>query len=65
MLVGQQVPYTYKYDAPSQEKEVWKGIKQNLKSRALAAMPQEEALEIIRSDGWAWRPGFYESASSW
>jgi tryptophan halogenase len=65
MLVGQKVPYAHKHKPSEQEQQVWSGIKQQLKTRALAAMPQEEALSIIRSDNWGWRPDFYANASTW
>jgi tryptophan halogenase len=65
MFVGQQVPYEKTYTPSDAERQLWNGVKAELKQRADNAMPQEEALAVIRSEGWSWRPDFYASASRW
>ena len=63
MLVGQRVPYRNRYVPSESERHEWRRIQDNLRTKALAAMPQEQALSIIRSDDWNWRPDFYRQAS--
>jgi tryptophan halogenase len=65
MLVGQDVPYANPYSPSDQEQAEWQRIQNSLASQASTAMPQEEALPILRSDSWVWRPGFYQEAARW
>jgi tryptophan halogenase len=65
MLVGQSVPYSREFDPTPAERQTWAGIQRTLARRAQEAMPQEEALAIIRSPAWTWKPGFYQEAATW
>lgn len=65
MLVGQGVPYRRKQEPLPEEKATWKAHCDRIDARAAAGMPVAEALEMIRSDRWSWRPDFYRNAVRW
>jgi hypothetical protein len=64
-MVGQAVPYNRNFKPSGDELAIWEALKEEMALRASSAMKQEEALAIIRSDGWGWRPDFYTSVSRW
>lgn len=65
MLVGQQVPYPNTHEPTPQESSIWQQYKTTLKSRAERAIDMAEAVRIIRSPQWGWRPDFYKQANQW
>jgi tryptophan halogenase len=65
LLVGQRVPYHETYKPSKRELDGWTAIKNEYTRRAWAAMSQEEALQVIRSDYWQWNPEFYRSVAPW
>jgi len=65
MLVGQDVPYDREFKPSDDEQAIWEALKDEMLRRASSAMKQEDALKIIRSESWGWRPDFYSSVSRW
>lgn len=65
MMVGQKVSHQEDYTVSSEEDAVWKQYQESMKQRAENAFSMREALDMIRSDGWQWKPDFYPNASPW
>jgi tryptophan halogenase len=62
MLVGQQVPYDYKFEPTPQERANWQRIQQAIKNRVTAAFTVREALSMVRSPHWQWPAGLYRQS---
>ncbi len=66
MLVGQQVPHRRQDYAPSaEETQTWSNHLAQLSQRAANGLTMRQALDMIRSPNWGWKPGFYTSANRW
>lgn len=65
MMVGQKLPFDLASRPSPEDCLKWSEYRQYLEQRAKKAMDQKEALEIIRSPNWKWRPDFYRNASRW
>ncbi len=64
MLVGQQVPYEYKFEPSPQERASWQKIQQAIKNKATAAFTVREGLSMVRSPQWQWPHGLYRQSAS-
>jgi len=65
MLVGQKVPFKKEFQPTDDEVNAWDQYRQNLNTRAEHGLDVAEAVKIIRSDGWGWKPDFYAKAVRW
>ncbi len=65
MLVGQRVPYHRIHKPTPEEVQRWEHYKQVLAQRTSQSMNMQEAVQIIRSPHWNWKPDFYREASRW
>lgn len=65
MLVGQKVPYKSKVAPTDREVAAWRAHLDQIGTRAATGLTVSEALEMIRSDRWAWKPDFYQNAVRW
>lgn len=65
MLLGQKVPHEQQYNISEPELTTWNQFTGSLKQRSENAFSMREALDIIRSDAWQWKPDFYPNASPW
>lgn len=65
MLVGQGVPYRRQMGPKPPEAELWRAHRDRIDARAADGIPMGEALEMIRSDRWVWKPDFYRNAVKW
>ena len=61
MLVGQQVPYDYKFEPTAQERASWQKIQQAIKNRVATAFTVREGLSMVRSPQWQWPNGLYRT----
>jgi tryptophan 7-halogenase len=59
MFVGQAVPYEMEVLLPADEIAVWDEIRAGHRARAATGLSVAEALAVVRSPNWQWRPDFY------
>lgn len=65
MLVGQGVPFRKRLTIPPEERKIWRQRCHQLEERARNGLSMAEALTMIRSERWAWKPDFYRNAVRW
>ena len=61
MLVGQQVPYDYKFEPTAQERASWQRIQQAIKNKVTTAFTVREGLSMVRCTQWQWPNGLYRT----
>ena len=59
LLVGQQVPHRLQHHAAVGERTLWERMRKRTRKEAAQGMGIADALREIRSEDWAWDPGFY------
>lgn len=65
MLVGQQVPFKKNWAPTTADLEKWKQYQSKLAEQASSGFSVKEAVKMIRSDQWGWKPDFYTKAVRW
>ncbi|MFV2074366.1 MAG: tryptophan 7-halogenase, partial [Thermoanaerobaculales bacterium] len=65
MLVGMKVPHRGAHTPNAEEREIWRAYMRQLNQTAANGMSMEEAVRLIRSPNWSWKPDFYPSANRW
>lgn len=65
LLVGQAVPWRNGRPVPEADALAWRRHLNRLEERAESGLGLQEALDMIRSDRWAWKPDFYAKAVVW
>jgi tryptophan halogenase len=56
LLIGQQVPYRKSRDITNAEQNAWNAKRRAFKDQAAKAMTVTEALNLINSPKWKWKP---------
>ena len=49
MLIGQQVPSTYEFAVPSEERETWTTVEKRIHQSAKSALAVDDALELVQT----------------
>jgi tryptophan halogenase len=62
ILVGLKVPYAKRREITPQERNTWRAIQQENRTRAANGLAVKEALQIVRSPNWRYKQGFYKMA---
>lgn len=59
LLVGQQVPHRAPHPPGPEERTLWERLRARNRQEAVRGVGVADALREIRSEEWAWDPGFY------
>ena len=65
MLVGQKVPFKKNWQPAESDRAKWSQFSETLNQRASQGLSVKEAVSMIRSEGWKWKPEFYANAVRW
>lgn len=60
MLVGQSVPYERRVEISDKDKTGWQRVKHTWRQQAEKGLTVEEAMKVVTSPKWKWRPDFWK-----